>query len=287
MVSRKRKKGKDRKAKKMQSQELYLNISQRLWQGWAAGEREFLDMATDIECDHGCGCNYTITPKQFAEHQPLVIPELVDNFMTAYFYNKDFGGFNNQLESIVLFQSNRDVFISDRYRNMVANILTRVGINMMLRGDHEDLSHAVGIARTIVVLEHYDGGDDLAKTIKDRLVASKIRDLLWEGSSSSSSIARDLLKFFRKRIDCSCLRRMHLDARKTATKRGTCDHCYEEQERALLMVCGRCRVCQYCSRECQIAGWDDHKSICDLYVRAQDSGNGTEDETRTNTENVH
>ena len=271
MVSRKRKKGKDRKAKKMQDYELYSKIQQMIWQGWTAGEGGFLEMATDIECDHGCGCDYTITPKQFAEHQRVVIPEPVDNFMTAYFFNVNFGGFNNQLESIVLFQSNRDVFISDHYRNMAANILTRIGTNMMLREDHEDLSHAVGIARTIVVLEHYDGVDDLAKTIKDRVVASKMRDLLWEGSrsSSSSSIARDLLKFFRKRIDCSCLRKMHLDTRKTATKRGACYHCYEEKERALLMVCGRCRVCQYCSRECQMAHWPSHKCRCDAYIRVQ------------------
>ena len=145
MVSRKKKKGKDRKAKKTQDYELYSKIAQRLWLGWTAGEGGFLEMATDIECDHGCGCDYTITPKQFAEHQRVVIPEPVDNFMTAYFFNVDFRGFNNQLESLVLFQSNRDVFVSDHYRNMAANILTRIGTNMMLREDHEDLSHAVGI----------------------------------------------------------------------------------------------------------------------------------------------
>jgi len=53
---------------------------------------------------------------------------------------------------------------------------------MLLRENHEDLPNALGIARTIVVLEHYDGVGDLAKSIKDRGAAKKIRDLLLEGS---------------------------------------------------------------------------------------------------------
>ena len=38
-------------------------------------------------------------------------------------------------------------------------------------------------------------------------------------------------------------------------------------ERALLMVCSRCRCHHYCSRECQVAAWDEHKCECDLFVR--------------------
>ena len=76
----------------------------------------------------------------------------------------------------------------------------------------------------------------------------------------------DALKFFRKRTSCSCLKDMHLEARKTLPKTGICYHCKERKERTLLMVCSRCRITQYCSRECQIADWSRHKVYCDEWI---------------------
>ena len=64
---------------------------------------------------------------------------------------------------------------------------------------------------------------------------------------------------------------MHLEARKTSPiKMGGCDYCGELKERALLMVCSRCMVDQYCSRKCQVAASSKHRSDCDVYVEAQE-----------------
>ena len=95
-----------------------------------------------------------------------------------------------------------------------------------------------------------------------RVVISKNRDL----ESLLSSISRDILKFFRKRITCKCLKKMHLEARKSTPKMGICWGCDKEMERVSLPVCSQCMVAQYCSRKCQVAVWPEHKKHCDEYV---------------------
>ena len=92
---------------------------------------------------------------------------------------------------------------------------------------------------------------------KPRSTAVKMRELY-------RSSRRDVLKYYRKRTICKCLKRMHLEARKACPKMGTCNGCLEEKERALLMVCSRCGVGQYCSRACQVSDWSNHRRYCDL-----------------------
>jgi len=98
------------------------------------------------------------------------------------------------------------------------------------------------------------------------IVSVMDRDLM----RGSTSVRRDLLKFYRKRMNCKCLKKMHLEARKTQPKLGACGHCNETKERSLLMVCSRCRIEYYCSRECQVAASPEHRCECDEYVRARE-----------------
>ena len=77
-----------------------------------------------------------------------------------------------------------------------------------------------------------------------------------------------LVKYFRKRIPCSCLDGKY-DEVKAITKLGFCfnPECNFEMsgelERSKTMYCSRCRCATYCSRECQKADWARHKSYCD------------------------
>ena len=112
-----------------------------------------------------------------------------------------------------------------------------------------------------MILEEYNetGSGNFVSTVNDRVVRTKAMKLHFSGSS----YGRDVLKFYRKRTTCKCLKKIHLHARKTLPKLGMCYHCHEEKERALLMVCSRCRIVQYCSRKCQVANWPMHRSECD------------------------
>jgi len=149
---------------------------------------------------------------------------------------------------------------------MVINAMVRIGTNMLLRGDNDFTCWAVCIAPGIMTLEHYNGTLDIDSVINSRAVSIKRRDF----DPDCSSILRDILKFIAKDQLANCLKRMHLDERKTVPKAGICYHCREVKERSTLSVCSRCMIYQYCSRECQIADWSEHKNNeeCELYVRA-------------------
>jgi len=138
------------------------------------------------------------------------------------------------------------------------NVMIRMGTNMLLlSGGGRDINilvSALTLAKSIITLEHYV--DSVNVAANNRVVLQiKLRDL------NSGSI-RDALKFYSKRVPCSCLKGMYREARRAIPKMGLCWYCGQKRERVALSVCSRCMVMQYCSRECQVAHWPKHKVDC-------------------------
>jgi len=80
-----------------------------------------------------------------------------------------------------------------------------------------------------------------------------------------------LVKYLRKRIDCSCLDKKYKEAR-CITKMGTCCNpsCSwpnQKVERSMMFCCTRCGDANYCSIECQRAAWKIHRGDCDNIVK--------------------
>jgi len=42
----------------------------------------------------------------------------------------------------------------------------------------------------------------------------------------------------------------------------TCGHCSKNIPADVVRRCGKCDVAKYCDRECQVAGWSQHKGMC-------------------------
>ena len=75
-----------------------------------------------------------------------------------------------------------------------------------------------------------------------------------------------LVSFFRKRISCTCLDKKHKEV-KFIKKMGFCNNkkCPlpgRKVERSKMLYCTRCSVAYYCSRDCQKAAWSDHREVC-------------------------
>ena len=253
MRSRKRNKGRDRKAKKAELEaekiEKDMAVSRNAWQSEARGEVQGRKL---IHCDHGCS----------------MVPEgnhIVVGIMDV-FYSNGFRADSDKKSEIfnilkITFATYPEVWDNENYRQMTINILIKIGTNCLLMVE-KVTEGLIDLATAVVVLENYDGLGDLFSAINCRGSIKKIRELFMGGCSTF----RDLLKFFRKRTQCSCLKKMHLEARKTLPKLGGCQRCARVKERALLMVCSRCMIDQYCSRECQIADWSRHKKCtCDKF----------------------
>ena len=242
--SRKKNKGKDRKAKKEESRRLKAYND---WQNWACGESKKIygvmsGQVVEIpQCNHGL---VAVLPDE---------PHPVSRFLSDYF--------SEDIELREMLLKHPEVKDDDNYRKMATDILIRIETNWLLEGKPFGSNFPKGI----MILENYGKTRDYISTVYRRDIAAKERN---HHCGKSTSNRRDYLKFYRKRITCSCLKKMHLEARKTQPKLGACDHCGLVKERASLMVCSRCMLHQYCSRECQVARSPKHREACDKFVRA-------------------
>jgi len=260
-TSRKKNKGKERKAKKVEAERAERSRIYDDWLGWATGEDKV--MGKNIQCKHGCGC---ILPNDF-DHP-------VSSFIHAFFTYRDANDTTAYTPIEMMHYTLRthgQVWNNESYKDMLVNILTRIGTNMLLMKLMETVLNkdkgklwAIRIAKTITVLENYDGGS-LEIVMHSRKVQTKLRDF---GVFASSGNSRDILKFFSKRVSCSCLKEMYREARRTEQKTGLCFGCGIEKKRVDLSVCSRCMITQYCSRECQVAHWSKHERGCEIFAYA-------------------
>lgn len=72
-----------------------------------------------------------------------------------------------------------------------------------------------------------------------------------------------LVRFFKKRIPCSCLDELYKKV-KDITRIGICsnERCGNRIERSSMLNCSRCRKANYCSPGCQKEHWEKHKVFC-------------------------
>ena len=240
--SRKRNKGKERKAKQLAKKEENDRAdAHQCWQSFYSSRF----WSTTIDCDHGCDV-------AISDNHPVSI------FMDHFILNLELEGMWSAHRIMTnLFETHRLIWNNESYRRLALNILIRMGTNMLLREEECEISWPVGIAHCIFILELYNGTGSIHPVLNDPVLLAKRTEL-----SVTSSIRRDVLKFYRKRTTCKCLKKMHLEARKTIPKMGFCWGCDKEMERVALSVCGRCMVQQYCSRECQVSHWSSHEALC-------------------------
>ena len=257
--SRKKNKGKDRKAKKIEAERSRKEKARFKWLSWAIGNEKVTGSKT-IECDHGC--DDLLVPNDI-DH-PVVT--FLNNFIihleghnTTFTYD-----YNYTIAEMLqaTFKVHPQVWNDESYKNMAVDIMTSMGTNMLLaKGDTGvKTKMALNIARSIIILENYNGTGSYEAVSNSRVVQSKARDL----HTCVISSKRDALKFFSKRVPCSCLKKMHQEERRTIPKTGKCAGCNKEMERVALSVCSRCMIMQYCSRSCQVSAWPRHKEDCDI-----------------------
>ena len=228
--SRTRNKGKERKARQLAKKEENERADARIvWRSFCGSN----------QCDHGCALMIPDDHPILSFMDQLCVARVLQNWRDLY-------------------QTHQHIFANESCKKLAIDILVNIGSNMVL-SDIETI-WPLYFAQSIMLLEQYNGTDDLGSVINSRVVRSKWRDL----QPGITSSRRDCLKFYRKRTSCKCLKKMHLEAR-TEPKTGTCTHCEEESDRELLHVCSRCMVSQFCSRECQLADWSEHKEFC-LYI---------------------
>mmetsp|Transcript_15598 Transcript_15598/g.23131 ORF Transcript_15598/g.23131 Transcript_15598/m.23131 type:complete len:262 (+) Transcript_15598:57-842(+) len=92
------------------------------------------------------------------------------------------------------------------------------------------------------------------------MYTAKIDDLLWAEE-------RRTISYLKKRIPCKCLNEKYKAVRSlpkmyTCCNITSCSLPDNSVNLSAMMSCGGCRRIHYCSEECQSANWEEHRDVC-------------------------
>ncbi|KAL7534451.1 hypothetical protein ACHAWF_004839 [Thalassiosira exigua] len=241
MPSRKRNKGRARKANRQAQSKATLSTQEQ-----------------DVDCLHG-------RPPQLpdAEHPVYQFVKALcdygDSFLGATCLFASLGrGWATMVDGMsdvinCTFDKFPEVWSNDLNRAMAKHHIIASATRSLLNGaDYSDLLEARYLTIAVHALENYEPDTRYSIGGMEML---RMTDLL------DRRCDRAFLKFYSKRTPCSCLED-RFESILSKPKTGRCSHCYEKKEVGELQVCGRCKMHQYCSRRCQSLRWPDHKAEC-------------------------
>lgn len=83
--------------------------------------------------------------------------------------------------------------------------------------------------------------------------------------------ALDAIEYLYKKIECDCLEGLEQEL-KQVPDLSCCDYlaCQKVKEKKDLLLCAKCKVTPYCSRECQVAHWETHKKYCKILCQERE-----------------
>ena len=116
-------------------------------------------------------------------------------------------------------------------------------------------------ACVVLILEAYQPSTGIRGILHAGAYAFRVGPDALKNLDISYRCKRSIIKFFHKRIPCSCLEEKY-KTRKCEPKQAVCSHCDTKRDRREMFICTKCESSQYCSRECQLGHWPDHKGIC-------------------------
>ena len=258
MPSRKKAKGKARRAAK-QEQAKEEAVEEKSQAVVAAGNRlqerpleaqmQRLQInSTAINCLHGLD---SLSPDD---------AQICEDFINAFIIVYNAGG-----DEVVESLNGAYKATAEKYPNVypskldsVVSILLNNGTQCILEGDNHYAPYFAMFAR---FFEEYLAVE--VHETKATINWAKIYEL-------NGADAHTLVKYYRKRISCSCLDEKYNEV-KSVTKMGMCYHpnCglpNQMVERSKMFYCTRCGDVNYCSIECQKADWEGHRGGCDAIV---------------------
>lgn len=81
---------------------------------------------------------------------------------------------------------------------------------------------------------------------------------------------RSCIRFLHKRNSCDCLEELYRDLKRSMKRRTLCCGCMKSKDVKEVRSCA-CGIYQYCSRQCQLDNYSQHKELCKAYCQQRDS----------------
>ena len=155
-----------------------------------------------------------------------------------------------------------EIWSNDTNQQMTLQLLVSLGTNLLLKeetymAEQKYSSFAASaVAFGTICLQHgfdkIDIGVNHMPPGRDR---NFIRDF------HSSCFVSDTTRFFKNKIPCKCLKEKYAQI-KHVPKFGQCKYCLATKLRKHLYLCEKCQFSHYCSVDCQRCDYPLHKQIC-------------------------
>jgi len=167
---------------------------------------------------------------------------------------------SNPLEILMeVLEKHPDILQQDENRKFIQAYLVKLSTDSLLENVTKDEFNIA--ERNALMLSFLEVCDFTKQNPFDSLNS---KDLILKHMDLFNGCKRSLVKFYRKRIPCHCLDEAHAEL-KPQSKTGVCSHCGERFERKFLKECSICELEKYCSKDCQIAHWPQHKKKCKIW----------------------
>jgi len=284
MVSRKRTKGKARKAAKAKAREE------------AEERRRNNDQATDVQQQQSLESQMQRLQVRKApiagdstrcKHGRGMVEDICVRFVTTVedAFNDINRGGDHTLSHCLLWAYNdtldefAEVWNDSAEMELALSYLVACGAQHILKGNNDSARGCAIFAR---YFEQYIAVE-LHET-QALINWPKIADLTVRADEHT------LVKFFRRRVPCTCLDEKY-EKVKHITKLGLC---YNPQcslpagqvELSKTMYCSRCRSAVYCSHACQKADWPRHQEWCDMDVAMKAEFDAEHQKTQKHERNI-
>jgi hypothetical protein len=257
MPSRKKAQGKARKADKSESEKKKKEASKP---PEPQQKQKPIDMSQLMH--HICSCSHGFTPSEFPEEHVCkdFIRTFLDVHANAAKYDSDKPALN--VAYFVTLKRYPEVWNDSPKLEFISSYFVWRATNLILQQEY-DVDKARFNAANASYFEQYAAiASEQAFTVR----IAKYNELC--GADEHT-----LVSYLKHRITCSCLEKKYKEV-KSIKKMGKC--CNQlcslpnrHVERSAIMHCTRCRCAYYCSRDCQVADWPNHKECCTRTIRRE------------------
>eukprot|EP00956_Cyclotella_meneghiniana_P023697 scaffold46643_cov50-Cyclotella_meneghiniana.AAC.3 len=122
---------------------------------------------------------------------------------------------------------------------------------------HDPLPYAMSlIMLAIEIRDKYEGA------LNDNIVGEIRRSL-----DDMTECPREIVKFFHRRNSCNCLKELYYKLKESTPRTAECWHCQKVVDIRELSRCESCQVAQFCSYDCAVAHWPQHREKCKKYQK--------------------
>ena len=99
--------------------------------------------------------------------------------------------------------------------------------------------------------------------------------MIWKGHCILKHImtcTREIVRFFHRNSLCDCLKQLYYDLKVTTERTTYCANCNEIKDLRGLQECSKCKKAYYCSKDCAVAHHKCHKIDCKLWRQYLEEG---------------